>query len=80
VIPYHVRYFTYYGAQLAYSYSVDGDYFSGFYEKFFFRESSAQRFADELKGKPAFIRSKPQSPEISILLREDQQSVWPLQM
>lgn len=78
VIPYHARYFTYYQAQLAYSYCVDGEYYSGFYHKLFLREGSAQRFTEELKGKAAFIRSSPKSPELSTLLREDQQSVWPL--
>jgi hypothetical protein len=28
----------------------------------FFKESSAQKFAGELKGRPAFIRHKPSSP------------------
>jgi hypothetical protein len=80
VIPYHVRYFTYYEAQLAYSYSVDGEYYSGFYKKFFLRESSANRFTDALREKSAFIRSNPKSADVSTLLREDQQSVWPLQV
>ena len=79
VIEHHVRYFTYYQAQLAYSYTVDGEYYSGFYDKLFLREKSAQRFTDELKGKPAFIRSRSKTPEVSTLLKEDQQSVWPLQ-
>jgi len=74
VIPYHVRYFTYYQAQL------DGEYYSGFYHKLFLRAGSAQRFTEELKGKAAFIRSSPKSPEVSTLLREDQQSVWQLQL
>jgi hypothetical protein len=80
VIPYHVRYFTYYQAQLAYSYNVDGEYYSGFYHKFFLREASALRFTEELKGKAAFVRSRPKSPDVSTLLKEDQQSVWPLQL
>jgi hypothetical protein len=46
----------------------------------FFREKSAQKFVSELAGKAAFIRHKPNSPEVSILLREDQQSVWPLEL
>jgi hypothetical protein len=80
VIEHRTRYFSYYVTQMAYSYSVDGEYFSGYYEKMFFRESSADKFAAELKGKPAFIRHKSNSPAVSTLLREDQQSVWPLQL
>jgi hypothetical protein len=64
---------------MAYSYAVNGEYFSGYYEKRFFRESSADKFAAELKRRPAFIRHKASSPEVSTLLREDQHSVWPLQ-
>ena len=79
VIEQKTRYFSYYLAQMAYSYAVNGEYYSGYYEKMFFKESSAQNFADELKGRPAFIRHKPSSPGISTLLRDDQQSVWPLQ-
>ena len=79
VIEHRTRYFSYYVAQMAYSYGVNGEYFSGYYEKMFFRESSADKFAAELKGRPAFIRHKSSSPEVSTLLREDQQSVWPLQ-
>lgn len=80
VIPYHVRYFTYYRAQLAYSYNVNGEYDSGFYHRFLLREGSAQRFTEELKGKATFIRSKPKASDLSTLLRQDQQSVWPLQL
>ena len=79
VIEQKTRYFSYYLAQMAYSYAVNGEYYSGYYEKMFFKESSAQKFADELKGRPAFIRHKPSSSGVSTLFRDDQQSVWPLQ-
>ena len=78
VIEHRTRYFSYYIAQMAYSYAVNGEYFSGYYEKMFFRESSADKFAADLKGRPAFIRHKASSPDVSTLLKEDQQSVWPL--
>ncbi len=79
VIQQRTRYGSYYLAQMAYSYAVDGEYYSGYYERIFLRESSAQKFADELKGKPAFVRHKASSAEVSTLLREDQPSVWPMQ-
>ena len=80
VIEYRTRYFSYYSGQLAYSYAVNGEYYSGFHDKYFFRERSAQRYVDELKGKPAFVRHKANKTEVSTVLREDQQSVWPLQI
>ncbi len=79
VIEHRTRYFSYYVAQMAYSYAVNGEYFSGYYEKIFFSESSADKFAAELKGRPAFIRHKSSTPDVSTLLKEDQQSLWPLQ-
>jgi len=65
-------------AQMAYCQAVNGEYYSGDYEKMFLRQRSAQKFADELKGRPAFIRHKASAPEVSTLLPEDQQTVWPL--
>src|SRR4029077_251625 len=79
VIQQRTRYCTYYLAQMACSCAVNGEYYSGCYEKLFFREGSAQKFADDLKGKPAFVHHKATSAEVSTLLREDQQSVWPMQ-
>lgn len=53
---------------MAYSYAVNGEYFSGYYEKTFFGESSADKFVADLKGRPAFIRHKSSSPDVSTLL------------
>src|SRR6267142_265477 len=39
-------------AQMAYCQAVNGEYYSGDYEKMFLRQRSAQKFADELKGRP----------------------------
>ena len=78
VIEQHSRGSNYYLAQMAYSYAVNGECYSGDYEKMFLREGSAQKFADEGKGRPAVIRHKASAPEVSALLPEDQQSVWPL--
>jgi len=78
VIEHRTRYFSYYVAQMAYSYAVSGEYFSGYYEKMFFKESSVDRFVADLKGRSAFIRHKSSSPDVSTLLKEDQQSLWPL--
>jgi hypothetical protein len=80
VIEHRTRYVSYYSGQLSYSYSVNGEYYSGVHDKLFFRESSAERFITELKGKPAFVRHKANRAEVSTILKEDQQSVWPLQL
>lgn len=70
----HIRYYV---VQAAYSYAVDGEYYSGFYDNTFWRARSADNFAADMRGKPAFIRHKPNSPQVSALLREDQQTLWP---
>ena len=79
VIEHRTRYFSYYSAQMSYSYAAEGEYYSGFYEKVFFRESSAEKLIDQLKGRGTVVRHKRTSPAVSIILREDQQSVWPLE-
>ena len=73
----HVKYYV---LEIAYSYSVDGEYYSGFYDKTFWRERSADQLAADVRGKAAFIRHKPASPHISALLKEDQQTVWPMRI
>lgn len=78
VIEHRTRYFTYYVAQMAYSYAVNGEYFSGYYDKTFFRESSADKFVADLKGRPAFIRHKSISPDVSTYSKKTSQSLWPL--
>ncbi len=64
----HIRYVTYYVARIDYSYSVNNEYYSGFFERVFLRESSADRFVAAVKGQVIFIRSHPNRPERSALL------------
>jgi hypothetical protein len=71
------RYFTYYIARIDYSYSVNGEYFSGYKEKLFFRESSADKFVAPMKGLMVFVRANPQKPQRSALLPRDQPGGWP---
>ena len=73
-----VRYFNYYVARVDYSYSVNGEYFSGYFERTFLRESSADKFVANLKGKPVFVRSNPRRPDRSALLKHDQPGGWPI--
>jgi hypothetical protein len=64
--------FPNYTAEVSYSYSVAGEYYSGHIERSFFREASAQRFVDNLKGKAVFVRYNQSSPEMSVLRKSDQ--------
>lgn len=73
----HVRYITYYVARLDYSYSVNNEYYSGFFERVFLRENSADRFISTMKGQMIFIRSHPNRPEKSAFLQHDQPGGWP---
>lgn len=72
-----VRYFTYYIARIDYSYSVNNEYYSGYFEKVFLSESSADRFVETMKGQQIFLRSNPHRPDRSALLKQDQPGGWP---
>ncbi len=72
-----VRYFSYYIARIDYSYSVNGEYYSGYFEKIFLRERSADRFVATMKGQAVFVRANPHRPERSVLRAEDQMGAWP---
>lgn len=71
-----VRYVRYYVARLDYSYAVNNEYYSGFLEKVFMRESSAEAFTGSMKGQMVFIRANSAKPERSALLKDDQPG-WP---
>jgi hypothetical protein len=71
------RYKNLYIARLDYSYSVNGDYFSGYLERLFFLEGSADKFVAAMKGQMVFVRSNPNHPERSAMLKQDQPGGWP---
>ena len=71
------RYKNLYIARIDYSYSVNGEYFSGYLERLFFLEGSADKFIAAMKGQPVFVRSNPNHPERSALLQQDQPGGWP---
>jgi hypothetical protein len=60
VEEHRIRYFTYYVARIDYSYSYNNEYYSGYSERVFLRESSADRFVASMKDKPIFVRANPQ--------------------
>jgi len=77
VVEQRVRYFSYFVATIHYSYSINNEYYSGSFERVFLRESSADRFVNGMKGQMIFVRSKPNRPDRSALLSEDQPGRWP---
>jgi len=66
-----------YIARIDDSYSVNGEYDSGYLGRLFFRESSADRLVAAMKGQMVFVRSNPRRPERSALLKQDQPGGWP---
>jgi hypothetical protein len=66
---------SFYVCEIGYSYSVGGEYYAERFDKTFFRESSAQEFTDELKGKEVLVRYRADSPGRSVLRLQDQQFV-----
>ncbi|MBZ5597400.1 MAG: DUF3592 domain-containing protein [Acidobacteriia bacterium] len=76
VIPQRTRYKDLYKARLDYSYTVNNEYYAGYYEKLFVWETAADRFVEGMKGQMVFIRYKAEKPERSALSKEDQLS-WP---
>jgi hypothetical protein len=68
-----ILYIPIYVAEIGYSYSVAGEYFSGYFERTFYRESSAQKFADSWREKIVSIRYRTASPEISFFFVKDQE-------
>jgi hypothetical protein len=71
------RYKNLYIARIDYSYSVNGEYYSGYLERVFFLERSADRFVAAMKGQMVFVRSNPNRPGRSTLLQQDQPGGWP---
>jgi Protein of unknown function (DUF3592) len=74
----HTRYKNFYIGRLDYSYSVNGEYYSGHLERTFVWEGSANKFVDGMKKQMVFVRYKPDRPERSALLRDDQPTGWPV--
>jgi Protein of unknown function (DUF3592) len=72
VEEHEIRFISYYIARIDYSYSVDKDYYSGFWERAFLREKSAESFVAAMKGQKIVVRSHPNRPDRSTVLRQDQ--------
>jgi hypothetical protein len=59
--------------EMGYSYSVGGEYYAGHFQRTFFRKSSANQFIEDQKSKEVMVRYKPDSPNICVLQRRNQQ-------
>jgi hypothetical protein len=70
------RFFNYYVAKIGYCYSVNNESHSGYFERVFFREKSAEGFVTAMKGQVVFVRSNPERPEHSAMLKQDQPGGW----
>jgi hypothetical protein len=77
VVEHRVRYVSYFVATIYYSYSVNNEYYSGNFERAFLRETAADRFVNSTKDQMIFVRSNPNHPEKSAILKQDQPAGWP---
>jgi hypothetical protein len=60
-------------ARVGYSFSIAGEYYSGYcLERIFNDSMSARKYVDEFKGRKVFIRYDPQNPNQSVWRRKDQ--------
>ena len=59
--------------RIGYSYSVNGEYYAGYFEEAFYSDAPADRLTSVLKeGQEVTIRYKSNKPDKSLLLEEDQ--------
>ena len=61
-----------YVAEVNYSYSVGGHYYSGHINRTFLLERSARKFVEEMQGRHVVVRYKQDSPDLSVLYKQDQ--------
>ena len=59
-------------AEITYSYSVNGEYYSGFHEIETLTERGAENLAEGWRGRSVVVRYCPSNPKISALVRNDQ--------
>jgi hypothetical protein len=77
VLEHRVRYVSYFVATIYYSYYVNNEYYSGNFDRAFLRESAADRFVNSIRDQMVFVGSKPNRPEKSAILKQDQPGGWP---
>jgi hypothetical protein len=57
-------------AELAYSYTVEGHYYSGYYQRELSTEEEVWDFVRDLRGRSAFVSYNPRQPAKSLLLED----------
>lgn len=62
---------TGYYADLAYSYEVNGEFYSGFYQKSFRVRRFAEEFVSITHGQQLLVRYHPEKPEDSVIRDQD---------
>ncbi len=62
---------TGYYAELSYSYQVNGEFFSGFFQKTFRMRRFAEEFVSMTEGQQLFVRYHPEKPEVSVIRDQD---------
>jgi hypothetical protein len=62
--------------ELAYSYSVEGERYSGYFQQQFAQEQDAWDYIHALKRQAVFVRYKPGTPELSAIRIGDQSPVF----
>ena len=67
VREFHARRAHYHIGELAYSYKVKGEYYSGFCRCRFQTQSDATAFVEAFRGKQIPVRYKPEDPAISLM-------------
>lgn len=61
----------YYSAELAYSYTVAGEYYAGHFERSFDKEQEAWEFVDGFRGTAITARYRPADPQQSVVIEAD---------
>jgi hypothetical protein len=62
---------TGYTADISYSYQVNGEFFSGFYQKEFRMRRFAEEFVAITRGQQLFVRYHPEKPADSVIREQD---------
>lgn len=58
-------------AELGYSYSSNGEYYSGLYQRQFRSDNSAEKFLEVARGQEVMVRYEPEHPDNSIIREQD---------
>jgi len=70
---------SFFEVTMQYSYAAHNEYYSGEFMRVFDDEGSADQFVNSLKGQTILVRTNPNRPDKSTLLKQDQPAGWPSQ-